>query len=158
MTRDDIKNIVSIKALSYGLDPKLAQSIAQIESSFNPMCMRFEPNWMYYYMPLVYSKNLGVTLATERTLQQISYGLMQVMGSVARELGFEEELIKLCDPDLGAQYGCMKLVDIKKKYSDEQDIISAYNAGTPSKIGIKYRNQDYVNKVTEALLKLRSLS
>lgn len=155
---DEIKNIISIKALSYGVDPNLALAVAQTESNFNNMSMRFEPNWMYYYLPLVYSKNLGTTLSTERTLQQFSYGLMQVMGSVARELGFDDELIKLCDPELGAQYGCMKLADIKKSYSDEQDIISAYNAGSPSKIGSKYKNQDYVNKVTEALLSLRSKS
>lgn len=156
MLKDDLKNIILVKALSYGVDPKLAQSIAQVESQYNPWSMRYEPNWMYYYNPLLYSKNLGTTLATERALQQISYGLMQIMGSVARELGFDEELPKLCDPALGAQYGCMKLADIKKNYSDEQDIISAYNAGTPSKVGGKYRNNDYVNKVTEALLKLRS--
>lgn len=150
--------VVSIKALSYGIDPFLAQAIAQIESNLDPWKMRYEEKWMYFYLPAQYSKNLGISVLTERTLQQFSYGLMQVMGSVARELGFDRELIKLCDPEIGAQYGCMKLSDLKKKYSDELDLISAYNAGTPLKLNGKYRNEDYVKKVTECLLRLRGKS
>jgi soluble lytic murein transglycosylase-like protein len=159
VTKDAIINIIRIKALSYGLDPDLVLAIAQTESSLNPWCVRFEPTWLYYYLPAKYASKLGITTSTERNLQSTSFGLMQVMGGVARELGFDEELVQLCDPELGIQYGCLKLVEIKKRYSDEQDIISAYNGGSISKnMNGKYGNQSYVDKVTEALLKLRSMS
>jgi len=158
MTQENALNIISVKALSYGLDPDLVQSIAKTESSFNPWCVRFEPKWMYYYNPVNYAKKLGISLDTEKNLQSISFGLMQVMGAVCRELGFDEELIRLCDPELGVQYGCLKLVDLKKRYTDEKDIISAYNAGTAYKINGVYRNSEYVDKVSEVLLKLRSKS
>lgn len=158
MTKENALNIISVKALSYGLDPDLIQSIVQIESDFNPWVYRFEPKWVLYHNPVNYAKKLGITLDTEKNSQAISFGLMQVMGAVARELGFDEELIKLCDPELAIQYGCLKLIDLKKRYTNEQDIISAYNAGSAYKINGKYKNQEYVDEVSGALLKLRSKS
>lgn len=75
---------------------------------------------------------------------------MQVMGVVARELGFDGILTELCDEELGIAYGCKQLVRLKKwqRGYSESDIIAAYNAGSArfDKQG-NYENQSYVDKV-----------
>lgn len=130
------------------VDPVLVAAICMQESGFEPWRSRYEPTWEYFYMPINYSRLLGITTETEVQAQKTSFGLMQLMGCVARELGYDDYLNKLASPDLGIMFGCKKLYTLEKKYDDVTDVISAYNAGSPSKnIEGIYKNQSYVDGV-----------
>lgn len=143
----------------YGVDSDLVRAIITVESSWNPWAIRFEPAWRYFVNPRDWADKLLITFETEQTLQACSWGPMQVMGAIARELGFQQELNRLSDPELGITYGVLKLKSLAQKYRDESDVIAAYNAGSPRKTsGGMYENQKYVDKVHQSLIKLRKIS
>jgi soluble lytic murein transglycosylase-like protein len=143
-------------ALSHDLDANLVKAIITVESNWNPKVSRFEPAWRYTVFPRAWASRVGVTELTEITLQSMSIGLTQVMGSVAREFGFADNLSDLFRPEVNLEYGCRKLASLVKKYPDEMDVIASYNAGSPRlTAGKLYENQVYVDKVWHALMDLR---
>lgn len=129
------------------LDPNLVSSFVGIESSWNPCVMRYEKNWPYFNSPEIHAKRLGISIATETELQKCSFGLMQVMGGTARDLGFQDHLGALLYAEIGIDIGCKDLIRILKKHGMTTDAVSAYNAGTPGRddAGL-YVNQGYVNR------------
>jgi hypothetical protein len=118
-----------------------------VESAGDTLAVRYESHWKYFVNPELFARLNNITADTERTLQMMSFGLMQVMGGVARELGYRRNLLSLTDPVLAIDYGCRKLAQLKGKYNTTDDIIAAYNAGSPRKNGGLYVNQAYVDKV-----------
>lgn len=156
MDENNIKELIRSTAKNLNLDPNLALAIAGHESNFNPAAIRFEPEWKYYYAPESFAKKLGITLATERTLQAMSWSVMQVMGAVAREFGFSTYLTLLSDPILGIFYGCKKLKKLYDGYENDAYVIAAYNAGMPRKINGEFVNQPYVSDVLNRLSQLRA--
>lgn len=117
---------------------------------------RYEPGWTYLYFDREHAERLGITAATETVMQKMSWGLMQIMGSVARELGFNGDLPSLCEVDTNLAHGCRKLKQLMQRYAEETDWISAYNAGSPRKTdGQMYVNQRYVDRVSWFLRELR---
>lgn len=153
----DIYKLLVREAIDNLIDPLLCVAIATVESNWDPWAVRFEPRWNYLYNPDVYAQKLRITEHTEKVLQSCSWGIMQVMGSVARELGFDGPLQQLCGPAYSAEYGCKKLFQYRKKYKTEADIIAAYNYGLAVKfLNGKYKNQEYVDKVSAVLLDLRA--
>jgi len=142
-----------------GIDPDLSRAIAAVESSWNPWAVRYEPKWRYFYFVREYADKLMITVETEQMLQACSWGPMQVMGSVARELGFDAELPRLTNSELGIRYGVSKLKKLFEKYNDESEVISAYNQGSARKTpGGMYENQTYVDKVHKSLNNLRKIT
>lgn len=132
---------------SYHLDPNLVGAVVSVESSYSMWATRYEPGYIYLKNPSLYAKKLGLSEATERTMQKISWGLMQIMGGVARELGYSEHLTQLCLPEINLEFGCKKLAILLDKYKSIGDAVSAYNQGSPKKSGVQYLNQGYVDKV-----------
>jgi len=141
-------NSISSEARRYGLDPLLVASMVQTESSGNPWATRFEKDYKWVYKTERFAEDLGITEITERAHQKTSWGMLQIMGGVARECGYKGPLPKLCLVKVGLSYGCLKLSLIHKKYDKISDVVAAYNAGIPrlNKDGI-YANQNYVDKV-----------
>lgn len=140
-------------AKSFNLDPVLVEAVIEIESAGKPMKVRYEPNWKYLYQVDEFAKKLGITSDTEKMLQSFSWGLMQVMGSVAREIGFTEDMPALCNPEKNIFYGCKKLKSLCNKYPIQADAIAAYNAGIPKVMANgRYFNQQYVDKVTKQMM------
>ena len=88
-------------AAQHTLDPALICAIVEQESAWDPHAIRYEPAFrMRYVSPL------GLP-PTEEVARSISWGLMQVMGQVARERGFTvKSLAALCDPATGLAIGC----------------------------------------------------
>ena len=67
--------------------------------------MRYEPGFLSRYIAPLYTT--GKLSATEAYTRAMSWGVMQVMGQVAREFGFKEaSLSELCDPATGIEFGC----------------------------------------------------
>ena len=130
-------------ARSLDVDPDLVFAIVMTESSGNPFAIRYEPQfYKRYVLPL------GLKDRTEATGRAISWGLMQVMGQVARERGFDGKyLSELCDPETGLYFGVLHLKGFFSRYGDETRAIASYNAGSPRFEGGALVNQSYVDKV-----------
>src|SRR5256886_15277506 len=95
-------------AASNSLDPSLVCAIVEQESAWNPWAMRYEPLFFTKYVAPLYTNNK--ISATEAYARGCSWGLMQVMGQVAREAGFDALfLAALCDPEQGLAIGCKVL-------------------------------------------------
>ena len=70
--------------------------------------MRYEPAFFSKYVASLYTNNK--IAATEAYARGFSWGLMQVMGQVARETGFDALFLSaLCDPEQGLAVGCKVL-------------------------------------------------
>ncbi len=98
-------------AAAHALDPALVCAVIEQESSWNPYAMRYEPAFFSRYVAPLYTNN-KIT-ASEAWARGFSWGLMQVMGQVAREHGFltaeHPFLSELCDPEQGISVGCRVL-------------------------------------------------
>jgi soluble lytic murein transglycosylase-like protein len=154
LERDDLKALIKQYAEKYGLDPAIVFGICVKESGLNPKdppekwrfdskATRFEPTCKYYFRFHI----PGVTDAEERHDQATSWGLMQVLGVVLRELGYRGILPDILD-DIDAQieYGCRHLLNKISKYGLELGIAS-YNSGSPRYKNGKLANADYLKKV-----------
>jgi hypothetical protein len=128
------------------LDPgRLAVAIAITESSLNPFVSRYEK----YYAWLVdvdrYARNLSITRDTEKMMQRTSWGLFQIMGAVARELGYNDYLHLLATQetiDTQIELFVRHFNRIFKHYNkDIARAISGYNAGFALKKPTNYYNK-----------------
>lgn len=130
MTRDDMIALAKAKAEAHGLDPALVCAVVEQESGWNPWQCRYEPGFMSRYVAPLYTA--GKITATEAYCRSISWGLGQIMGQVARELGFElDTLPELCDPEYGLEYLCRKLSDcMTRAKNDVTAALLRYNGGS----------------------------
>jgi len=91
-------------AQQYSLDPALVCAVVEQESAWDTHAIRYEPAFRSRYVA-----PLGLP-STEEIARSISWGLMQVMGQVAREHGFSGKfLAALCEPASGLGIGCAVL-------------------------------------------------
>jgi hypothetical protein len=145
---------VEIIATKYQLLPSLVIAVCMIESEGYTWWNNPEPKYKYFWdvklkKPFREVSKLeiadkypppdfydlrglrGIDADQEWWNQQCSWGLMQVMGAVAREAGFQEYcLTQLCNPTYGIEYGCAVLArNIKWSKGNLAQAIAAYNAG-----------------------------
>jgi len=84
----------------------------------------------------------------EKKVNDYSYGLMQVLGSTARLLGWDGRE-NLLEPDVNLKYGIKHFYNLFKKYKKYTDVYAAYNAGDVKRDQFgKYINQYYVDIVS----------
>jgi soluble lytic murein transglycosylase-like protein len=147
-----VDSLVEENANIHKLNKSLIYAVIQVESSGDPWSIRYEPQYKWVLpraVSLLHAKAWGVSIETEEMAQKTSWGLMQVMGGVARELGYDEPLTKLLLPEFGIEYGCKQLARLSKKYKKDSELIASYNAGSPRKDDRgRFLNQSYVDKVT----------
>src|ERR1700686_2080961 len=95
-------------AAAQSLDPALVCAVVEQESAWNPWAMRYEPLFFAKYVATLYTNNK--VSASEAYARGFSWGLMQVMGQVARETGFDSLFLSaVCDPEQGLALGCKVL-------------------------------------------------
>src|SRR4030088_129046 len=95
-------------AAAQSLDPALVCAVIEQESAWNPWAIRYEPLFFAKYVASLYTNNK--ISASEAYARGFSWGLMQVMGQVARESGFDALFLStLCDPEQGLAVGCKVL-------------------------------------------------
>ena len=133
------------------VDPKIFMAIITVESSWDAKAIRYESSFSYIKNPEFYAKKNHITVSTEVILQKCSFGLGQIMGGTARDLGFDGKLISLVNVYRGTFWAAKYFATRCQKYSELTDQIAAYNAGSPRKNEGKYVNQTYVDKVLNAL-------
>lgn len=101
-------NLAKTIADRNSLNPLLVCAVIEQESSWNTWSIRYEPAFFTKYVAPLYTNNK--VNASEAYARGFSWGLMQIMGEVARELGFSElYLSSLCDPATGIEWGCKQL-------------------------------------------------
>jgi soluble lytic murein transglycosylase-like protein len=116
-------------AVAQSLDPAMVCAVVEQESAWNPWAMRYEPLFFAKYVASLYTNNK--VSASEAYARGFSWGLMQVMGQVARETGFDALFLSaLCDPEQGLAIGCKVL---RKKFDalagDPARALLAWNGG-----------------------------
>lgn len=160
MSLKDHEPLILKAAEAFRLDANLIRAIILTESAGDQWAVRYEPTNHYLNAPRDFASRHGLSLATEEMLQSTSFGLMQILGVRARDLGYMGNLMMLITPDLSTFYGCKNLKKLSERYSTEPEIISAYNAGSVLRTpGGMFRNQkEYVDRVYDQLLKLRKLN
>src|SRR3984893_8910226 len=90
----------------HALWPDLVCAIIEQESAWNPWALRYEPSFYAKYIAPRMATG-AITSATEAHTRAFSWGLMQVMGQVAREHGFTGvSLAALCEPATALDVGC----------------------------------------------------
>jgi hypothetical protein len=143
------------------LDPYVVAAILQHESAGQNFKPRFEPGFRWFWFPREFAERLGISVETEQALQQTSWGAMQIMGAVARQHGFKDDIPKLCQPELSIQYGCAHLKWLRDRpiCHSETDLIASYNMGSPRKTpgGLYQNSSQYVDPVCSLLRELRAI-
>lgn len=149
------KDLIEKMAVQYGIDMALLLAVVETESGGNQWVSRYEAQYSYLFEPRQIAANLGISMATEEVLQKTSWGLMQPMGGVCRELGYMDHLTKMTDPRLSMSYGCKYLKKKMQRFGmDECTVYAAYNAGSPRKTpGGLFVNQKAVDRFYQNLLK-----
>src|SRR5271154_3831229 len=115
-------------ASDHELDQALVCAVAEQESAWDSDAMRYEPEFRARYVaPLRLPP-------TEEIARSISWGLMQVMGQVAREHGFEgKSLAALCDAVVGLEIGCTVLTSkLRAAAGDLVRALNLWNGGANS--------------------------
>lgn len=144
----------------HGIEPQLVFAIMMTETKGDQWGTRFEADWRYLTETRNWSLRLtrgGRTLTedTERVQQKTSWGVMQPMGSVVRELGFTGLLVELSQPELSVEYGCLQLKRLQRTYGADKTgilgfdeaIVCAYNHGHPERgEDGQWINQAYVSE------------
>ncbi len=115
MLQDELIKLAKQTAVAYALDPALVCSVVEQESNWSPFAIRYEPAFYSKYVEPI----TGLT-DTELRGRAFSWGLMQVMGQVARENGFKAKFLsELCDPYAGLDIGCKVLAGKMKRAAGE---------------------------------------
>lgn len=124
-----VQLVRTIASADHGLSAQLVCAVVEQESGWNCWAVRYEPQFMAKYVSPLYTANK--ISATECYTRAMSFGLMQLMGQVAREQGFDGQfLTELCDPATGVEFGCRKLkACFDRADGDETKALLAWNGG-----------------------------
>lgn len=116
----------------YHLDPAMICAVCEQESSWNPWAVRFEPAFEARYI----KPAIPAMPTTTELCEAMSFGLMQIMGEVAKEFGFQGTFYSaLCDPDTGMDFGCRKLLRCFSIHGADESGLLAYNGGSNRQYG-----------------------
>ncbi|HKQ87273.1 MAG TPA: lytic transglycosylase domain-containing protein [Candidatus Acidoferrales bacterium] len=98
----ELIGLAQTTAARFNLNPALVCAVIEEESSWDTYAIRYEPLFRRRYVrPLKLP-------STEEVARSTSWGLMQVMGQVAREHGFKGRFLsEICSPAVGVEVGCI---------------------------------------------------
>ena len=150
-TEETLKEIIK-SCQKYGLNADLVCCMAKIESNCNHLAVRYESKFRWVLNVDKMAKKNGISEGTENVLQQMSFGPLQIMGGVLREMFYQDELTKMIyDPLLVIDYSCKRIKMLFDKYGNIDDALACWNGGNRKKYLIngllQYSNQSYVDKV-----------
>lgn len=109
MIRTAYRLEIETVAMRHELPPDLVEAMVLVESSGHTDAFRFEPAFFARYQAP--KKEWAYALTNPRRYGS-SYGLMQIMLAVAREVGFTGVPEELFVPEIGLEYGCRKLAEL----------------------------------------------
>jgi len=166
--RDEIENAAKL----YELDPDLVEGLVQVESGGDQTAWNPEGQYRYFWNV---ATGKPFRKVTEKEIsneyppddfpclkgdpdqewwgQQASWGLMQVMGAVARERGYKAPYLGglLNDVDAALDVGCKHLgLLLKLVRGDVARALAVYNGGMRGNEKRPLRNQKYADRVMAA--------
>jgi len=154
--KEDLQNIAVTVAHEMGLDAALVCAVIANESSWDPHPEpRYEPKFFNRYI----STMTGLS-DEEKRFRATSFGLMQVMGQLAREYGFTGTQAELEEPLNNIKLGCRKLQKCISRETHEHgtyagDVAAAllrYNGGGdahyPDRVMEYYQDYAHLNSAT----------
>lgn len=141
--------LIRVSANKYSLDPNVVAAMIMTESNGNTWAFRYEKHTDRYTRHVAsHARILLISQDSERMAQMTSWGLMQVMGFKAREMGYEGYLPQLCIPSIGIDIGCKTLKwFLDREKGNYYRAIASYNAGSVRMVDGKAANEAYVIKV-----------
>lgn len=148
------RHVIETVCNEIGLSPNLVEAVIAVETSGLKYATRYEVGFGYLVEVSKWAKQLGITEITECIGQKTSWGLMQIMGATAREMGFSGYFPELCSEEYGIRFGAKYLKRQLDRFKTVENAIAAYNAGSPRINNGKFENQHYVDKVLSHLNKL----
>jgi hypothetical protein len=150
----DLEMAIGKAAIKHQLEIGLVRGVVHVESSGDPHAWNPEPRYAYLWdvrhwrpfrrlngheaascMPPADFPTLAGDRDQEWWGQRASWGLMQVMGAVAREHGFRGPyLTALCQVETGLHYGCLHLARLLRGAKGDVGLaLARYNGGgTPN--------------------------
>ncbi len=136
------RSIAARHSISGALDGALVCAIVEQESAWDTHAIRYETAFRTRYVA-----PLGLP-PTEEIARSMSWGLMQVMGQVAREHGFDRKFLSaLCEPELGLDIGCAVFAaKLASAAGDVTRALQLWNGGA---------NPNYAAQVLARLVKYR---
>lgn len=103
------ESLIRQASIDYNVPEPWIRAVIQTESSWNPQAYRAEPQ-----------------------ISDASYGLMQLLETTARGLGFTGNAADLYEPEINIPLGTKLLSQLRIRYGDDfRRIYSAYNSGKP---------------------------
>ncbi len=156
----EIDSFLSVYSEQFRLDLNLLKAISIRESNKHNFKVRFEPHIAEarLWYPRQWAEKLIISYDTECVLQKLSWGPMQILGSTARWMGYEDDLTKLVCPEFSLLYSAKYMRWLSDRtHGDESRLIASWNGGLGVKktSGGMWANQRYVDGVYKELLKLR---
>jgi soluble lytic murein transglycosylase-like protein len=141
MNLDQLRTLITSHPDRGSLPVECVMAVCMVESSLRPYAIKYEDHYRWLV------GDQGTMPTGEKLGQKHSWGIMQVMGAVARELGFAGPFTDLWEPEIGIRYGMRLLKKLWQRHENWPDVIASYNAGSPIRVDGKYKNQAYVDKV-----------
>lgn len=137
MTLDDILGTYELdiahNAETHELPYALVAAVIQVESGGDPWAVRYEPAFQRLVQREDFTVPAGVSRQTELNARAMSWGLMQIMGQVARERGCKFQFLsRLCNPADGIHWGCRQLALCRDRFLEQYGwaaVTAAYNGG-----------------------------
>lgn len=128
------KSCIEATAFAHNILPSIVLSMSLVESGGNPFAMRFEPTFYDRYikgMSLSFVPP-GCSKDTEAIGRATSWGLLQIMGETARNIGFRGWFGELLTPEIGLEWGCRYLARLRDRFLNAggwEVVCRAYNGG-----------------------------
>lgn len=124
MNRLEAIGLARSVAVKFAVPVALFCGLIEQESNYDNWAIRFEPAFLKKYV-----EPLGLP-ATETYARSTSWGPGQVMGQVAREMGYKGPLPQLCEWEIGLAMAAGKLKkELSKAAGDERKALLGYNGG-----------------------------
>jgi hypothetical protein len=166
---------MEVAAAPFGLSPDLVEAIAVVESGGNPFSWNPEPSYRYLWNVRTRTAFRAVTdfelqakfppsdfpavagdPDQEWWGQRASWGLLQVMGAVARERGYPGPYLPaLCDVVVNLNVGCAHLAALLRwANGDVHQALAAWNGGKWMNEKPPFRNEAYSAKVLRQMAQI----
>lgn len=133
------------------IDVKIFSAIIEIESCWRPSAVRYESKLTTLSKIYYFAAINEITPETEAILEKCSWGLGQILGVTARNLGMKIPIQDLSQIECGLFWAGMYLKKLLDRYPDQDKVIASYNAGSPIYENGLLLNQGYVDKVNKVL-------